>query len=626
DWTSGLRRLGEEDAQVVTMSRWPVRLRFARTAGRRSATDILGPGVYDVAGANNALNPEQAIDTKLTSTAARLADGTGDLAFTIAAALGSEGTLLGRWSGASLRVRYSATKLWAPGSQLNLAFKQGASTFQASVPRPDPSEAQGQVEAPPGQEGDMVDTSLGIHEFEIDLAGAIAESTGWDALDVSPPTEMRVEFVADVDDDTVVFVHDLQLFVSYFAQLTAEPARTITARVEGWMDGAQEVIENPADVIELLLTDSRFAGLGSGEIDAADLSAIRSELASKGFTYARRIGGGQRLGDLIESAARESAVWIQSGGEKAGLARRGVSPPVAGSPETLDDTKSLDASAPARIVTPRGEVLSDCFTVVAGGEATGGEPKVWSRCADGSQGEGSIPEETALAWLDGREEGALAQLGGRILSAGREPEVGYTQSYPLGAIVLEPGDSVCADRAVVGLNAMPAWVESARTVSGSRVEIKMRGPEAGEFCWQEDGETFLRVFGFGARVTAYSSGLAMVSVEQGGRFVLRGRFREEANFSAGPFSGAVVHSGGFLYWSLGSGGSFTPFLRIDGAGNVDLNGTLREESALAFLIDGQCLSADATLFRLSPQGSEAALEFTGGVLHLAGRMAEDLEL
>ena len=38
------------------------------------------------------------------------------------------------------------------------------------------------------------------------------------------------------------------------------------------------------------------------------------------------------------------------------------------------------------------------------------------------------------------------------------------------------------------------------------------------------------------------------------------------------------------------------------------------------------LSADATQFRLSPQGSEAALEFTGGVLHLAGRMTEEMEL
>ena len=120
-----------------------------------------------------------------------------------------------------------------------------------------------------------------------------------------------------------------------------------------------------------------------------------------------------------------------------------------------------------------------------------------------------------------------------------------------------------------------------------------------------------RVLGVGAGVTAYLGGMGAVGVGQGGRFGLRGGFGEEANFSAGPFSGAVVHSGGFLYWSLGSGGSFTPFLRIDGAGNVDLNGTLREESALAFLIDGQGLRADAQQFGLAHQVAEGDWEFPG---------------
>jgi hypothetical protein len=104
--------------------------------------------------------------------------------------------------------------------------------------------------------------------------------------------------------------------------------------------------------------------------------------------------------------------------------------------------------------------------------------------------------------------------------------------------------------------------------------------------------------------------------------------REQTSVAGGPFAEPIAYVGGFLYWSTGSSGVYTPFARIDSQGNVDLNGTLRENSDLDFTLEEECHGATASRFRLSPRAFTPGLEYrtAGVVLHLKGRLFEQIEL
>lgn len=626
DWSTSLRTLGSKQAQIVTMARWPTRLRYEPTPRSRTALEILGPDAYARAGDSTALNPNLAIDTKLTSTAARLAAGAELLAFEISPLLASTGNLLGKWNGASLHLGYSATRRWAAGSQLLLRFTQGGSVYQATIPRPALDEGQGQVEAPPGEEGATVDIPVGIHEFELDLAQAIAPGTGWDAFAASPATQMQVEFVPSADSAEIL-IHDLSLTISYFAQTTAEEAKSITARVHGWKNEADELVENPADVLNLLLTDERFAGISTDEIDATSLASARSALAAKGFAFARRIAEGPALSGLIEEAARESALWLRMGGPLATFAPAGVTPQLAASVESLAESKALDRAARAQLHNAEGLLTTDILSLV-----TAASPRsatvVWTRSTEIGQEEGAIPAKKTLRWLDGKSSLALTHLGERLWASLREPVLSYKQFYPLGATILEPGDVATVSQAAIGLATVPCWVESVSLNSASRAELKLRGNWAGEVCWSADGSAFTQIFGFGSRLVVAIAGVSVASIDRFGNLGLLGTLSEEVSLGAGPFSDPITYSGGFVYFGAGTPGAYTSYLRLDSQGNAALSGTLREESGFSFALGAECHGADANGFRLSPRPFTAAAEYevAGNILHLAGRLIEQTEL
>lgn len=627
DWTAQLRAIGGIDSQIVTMPKWPVRLRFEQTPRSRPASEFIETP-YTTTAETTALNPQLAIDDKRTSTAARLASGAGLLAFDIANSLAIEGPHLGRWAGARLRVRYSATQRWAAGSQLLVRFSAGGASIQAAIPRPSASEGEGTLEAAPGESATAVITPIGIRDFEFDLASLIDPAAGWAIFSQTPQPQMEIEFIPAADPAEIL-IHDFEIVLDYFPKLPAEEARELTARVEGWMNDAEELIENPADVIELLITHARFANLGVGAIDAATLDAARALLAAKSFTFARRITGGPALRELIDAAARECAHWIRAGGAAIALSAATVQPSTASSLERLDDARALDPRAQVRLTNAEGFPTHDCLTL-ATARAIGGNivsRPAWHRCSAAGEQQGAIPAVRRLGWLDGRAAAALAHTGERIWSWLREPLIDRVQSFPLGAALLEPGDIVTAHEPPLALIETPCWIESVR-IESPRALVRMRGHWAGEFCWEHDAQTFLRIFGFGARTIAVINGVAAAQIDDAGNLSLRGALRERANFAAGPFAAEIVYDSGFLYWCTGTAGVFTPFARIDANGDMHLNGAAREQSAITFTTGAECHAATSDSFRLSPRPFAAAIEFRAGeiTLHLAGRISERADL
>jgi|GEM_PF-5256081 len=617
-WTAELRPLGAYAAHVVTLPRWPVLRRYAGRSRLQTLGEILGPGAYAVLETSTALNPEFALDGRATSTAARLAAAASLLAVGVNPALAEAGTHLGRWIGGRVRLRYSASGRWGPTTQAWLRFVHGEVAFQSLLPRPIDVETTGRVVAPPGELGAPVETSLAIHEFALDLGPTIPEALGWAAFAESEAPRIEVELSAD-GDATEFLIHELDLTVEFFPVSAIEPARRLSATVEGWPDEAGEPLLNPADLLALLLTHERFGALEATAPVADELETLRQAWAGVGYGFARRVPAQTTLGDLLGSAAREAGVWVRSTGARVSFERVGLVPSVAGAVETLGAAKALWPPAVLRTASRSALTERGLALVVSrpGGAA------VWRSRSSQDLIE-RPPARERLLWLDGREEGALADLGARWWSLRAEPLLEIEQEYPPGAALLEPGDSVLVDEAALGLLALPAWVEAVGHLESGRARLKLLAPEAGEVCWQASALDFLRVFGFGARTVLYVAGVPMLWLEAGGNLRLRGEVRESAPIAAGPFAGPVALDGGDAYFSVGAGATWTPFLRLTQGGDADLTGTIREGSLLAFLIDGQCLSADGERLRLSPRPSEAALEFVAaeGVLHLRGEIIE----
>lgn len=626
DWSASLRTLGGFEAQVITMPRWPTRLRHESSVRTRAATELFGENIHSIAATNTAVDPAFAIDGRRTSTAARLKSGALRLAIDLDTRAGTEGNILGLWQGAKLRLRYSATRRWNPGSKLWLRFTRGTTTHQATVPIPLDIEGLGIVKTASGDSTDAVQTPIGIHDFELDLTSAIDAALGWDAFSGSP-ARIEVEFVPS-GDFTEILVHEVELLVRFFARLNAEQARTITARVEGWPDHDTGLaVANPADVISALLTRERFASIAIDRLDAASLAEVRTELAAEGFAFARRIEGGPDLGGLIRDATSEASVWVRCGGGTIGFARAGASPSMGGASERLDDAKALREKFELQLGAPDEAAPADCLILTVPAR-DGNRVGVWNRCTNGMEEDGHISERRILHWLDGRSADALTALGDRVQALERERWIEFEQAYPLGAAMLEPGDSVAVQSEPLGLLEVPARVEAISLRDPSRVHLRMRGPQAGEICWQHDSLTFLRAMDYGRRIVLFVGGHAALSLETDGWLRLRGKLRENASFPAPPLSAAIGVVSGWVMLGSGSGSGFVPFLRIDADGNAELNGELREQSAISFTSGEECHEAGEGWFRMSLRGTGTCFEFRsdGARLHLKGIVSESVNL
>lgn len=501
DWTAGTRDLGGLDAQIVTLARRPVRERIARAARTVTTRDLLGDDAFAIPIGNEALDPENAIDGEGTTTYATLESGAAFFVAELNAAAGARGARFGRFVAARMFVRYSASARWHEDSQLFARFKRGLESVQVELPRPD-SDAAAQS----------------VREREFDVAGAL-EGLGWDAFAADPVPEVQLQYVAF--DATEVRLHDVGLRFELNERLPSEPARRLVARVAGWPreDDDTKPVENPADVLALLIAHDRFAGLGDEAIDADAFDAAREALAADGYAYARRIGAGAtvtgganrsgaadgeggstgaggsgaRLGDLLEEAAREAALWVRAGGETIGVARAEVPPEVDEDTPRLDDRVALEREAVLVERIARGESTGDVLELI-GARVEGIEGRAVVRVVEGEASEpgaGAIPIRRTLRWLPGWPAGepaappdipddlpanaALHDLAARTRAWSTPPPARHEQSYPLAWIVLEPGDAVKLDRPPLGLDDAPWHVESVETKSPARVEIVTRG-------------------------------------------------------------------------------------------------------------------------------------------------------
>ena len=404
-------------------------------------------------------------------------------------------------------------------------------------------------------------------------------------------------------------------------------ADRISATVEGWADDQDALIENPADVIEWLLTHARAGSLDAQRIDATSFGAARDELDARGYRFARRLRGDETLGDLIDAASREAGVWI-GGGDPIQLILTDPIPHPARGEEDLDDTKALIAARPADVSAPTGYIPPDAVELV-GAPLTQGRGRPSFQFPAESEDGGAIPRRFRIDWLDLAEVDAAGDLGDLYWSHLSEPPFVYRQSFPVGAGLLCAGETVRLTDAPLDLNeALAGVVKAELDGTLSRTRLTLRGPWAGGYCWKQDLDHFIRRYAFGGMLVIVVDGSPVARLTRDGNLRLTGRLREEASFSAGPFATPVAMNGGWLYLCVGSAGSYDPFARIDADGNMELTGAFREKSALEIDPQGEAMGATADRFWFSTDTLAGALEWQegDGVLHLKGILTESVRL
>ncbi|MEN6625213.1 MAG: hypothetical protein ABFD69_03180 [Candidatus Sumerlaeia bacterium] len=403
-----------------------------------------------------------------------------------------------------------------------------------------------------------------------------------------------------------------------------KPAAEITANVSGLADGGG-VIENPARVIELLLTNERLGALAPERLDAAAFSSAAGTLAGRGYRFARRTAGNETLGELLEGAAREASLWLSCGDPIAPIVADPM-PRAAASEEVLDARHALRASAPARVSAPELFIPPDALELVGPARA-GGRGRSAYIFPPEKESSGSIPHRISLDWL-ALDDGSAGDLGEFLWARLAEPPFEHEQEFPAGAALLRAGETMMIDDAALRLSQALAWVWAVEAGSGGRAKLRLRGPWAGAYAWDRDLETNVRRYAFGGQLIVALGGRPVACLSREGALRLAGRLREHAAIGAGPFTEPFALSGGWLYWSVGAAGVYRPFMRIDGDGNAELAGTVRERSTLAIDPGGQSAGADAGRFWLSSDGASGAFEWRAAeaILHLKSILIESVRL
>jgi hypothetical protein len=403
-------------------------------------------------------------------------------------------------------------------------------------------------------------------------------------------------------------------------------AEAIAATVEGLADADGALAENPAAILLQLLTHPRFGGLDAARIDAAKMDAAAAMLEARGVRLARRVASEESLGALIDSAAREGGVWLQSGDPIAAVAVDAV-PHAAAVVDALEEGRWLEPAMPARIESPAGGLIPDAVELIGPQNSNGARNAL--QFPPESAGSGVRPRRIALQWLDPATGGG-ADLGERLWRRlGEAPFVHRPDAAP-GALMLACGDTVCIGDAALDLVETLAWVRSIETGSGSgesgRARVELWGPWAGAYVMRHDLNNHLRRFSFGAHLLFTVDGRPVALLTRGGTLRLAGRMRESAALPAPASDGPIAFENHAVLLSTGAPGNWIPFLRIDAEGEAQLAGTLRERSTALNDPAGEAHGAQAGRAWLSSDGRAPALEYevSAARLHLAGILIESV--
>lgn len=403
-------------------------------------------------------------------------------------------------------------------------------------------------------------------------------------------------------------------------------ASQVYAYAHGMTDEWGTLLENPVDVIEFLLTDARGMGLDAEQLDAASFAERKSELAALDYRFARRWAGDETVDELLEQALQEAGLCLGATAPYM-LHRVEPSPHEDDVQESLDESKALDPRATVAFIESSGAQPADALELVGTARPDGsGAPSY--QFPPETRSAGVLPRRIRMHWLDLASPNAAADMGELLWSHIDYTYFDYTQHYPLGAFALQAGEVARLDDAARRLIATSAWVRRMKLSGPARIELELRGPVAGAYCWQADDRNYIRMFGFGSQMVIVLDGRPVARLGTQGTLRLRGRVREQASIASGIFTGPLAVDDGKLYFNQFSGGNYVPFAELSSNGDLKLTGNIRERSSWSGGGVTSCHGSDGERFWLAPDKTTPALvwQASEAVLHLRVIVIESIRL
>jgi hypothetical protein len=468
---------------------------------------------------------------------------------------------------------------------------------------------------------------------EFDLTNFIQSHGGWGFF--APESDerpfVRIAFGSS-DDLTSVRISAIGFEIAYAPRTSVEVFDQFDATVEG-VEESGELVANPADIIEWLITNPAGLNWPSETLDADSFAQAHAWLEGRDWRLSRRIAAPMPIFSLLEEVAQESGCRLYW--EAGRLRLRPVATVLLPSEAVATLDSSLILSAPlAKRVAPLGGIANVIRVRYGTGSGAGSQSAIqWLEMADAGSSAaawGRCEREFHTHWLASSPAEMAAGLAALWLSQTAQPPRTVEVSLPISQSHLERGDIVIVDHPSSRLDGAMGQIVAIEFADGRHVRATIALQTTAMYCWYDDAETFIVHLAAHTDKVFVIEGARVAALDRTGQLRLRGEVVEQG-LPVRAMSVPIEHDPDTqrLYFGVGNpSGGYAAVFALDANGRLILRGTAREQADLSSLVLDTCHRADPTRFLFSCDLASVVFDYEAGAdrLDLAGRVVENAPL
>lgn len=444
---------------------------------------------------------------------------------------------------------------------------------------------------------------------------------------------VRIAF-GSMNDPTAIRVSAIGFEVEYVPRTGVEVHARLDATVEG-VEQAGQLLENPADVIQWLVTDAAGLGWESDTLDAASFAQTREWLEGRSWRLSRRFGVPLPLFSLLEQIARESGCRLYW---EAGRLRLRPLPSfllASDAVAALNSAQILSAPLVKRCA-PWDEIAHVVRLRYGGGyDLGGGERRTigvqWAEAVDATApSTGRREREFQAHWLASGTSARAASLAALWLGQLAHPPRTVEVTLPMTHSHLERGDVVVVDHPASRLEGATGEIVAVEFVDGRHVRVTIALQSWATYCWYGDSRTFIVHLPGNREKMFVLEGSRVAALDRAGQLRLRGEAVEKG-LAPHAMSAAIEHdlAGHRLYFGVGDAANgYAAVFALDAGGRLLLRGAAREQADLSALNTDVCHRAEPSRFLFSCDLTTVVCDYEAAAdrLDLAGTIVENAML
>ncbi|MCD6384293.1 hypothetical protein J7M23_00805, partial [Candidatus Sumerlaeota bacterium] len=455
---------------------------------------------------------------------------------------------------------------------------------------------------------------------EFDMSDFVMSNGGWAFFNSEEPVIIEVEFNS-LTDDTQIFLQQLKLVFEYRPVVDEVVSREIFADVQGMRNHDNELMVNPAEIIQFLLTDERVLGLSPELIDEGNFGSAGEWFARQGFKYRRVIREKMSCGELLGEALQEAGAVLVTSGSKLRLVllgdvdSGGVTNFFSSPQTTLDKDISILSSS-----------LHEVINLVRLWYKDGGEMRMLKLEDTVSQENvGLHPYDWHLHWHSPDSQG-LVDLSALVLRSRAGNNLLVSLAHPLIASHIEPGDNEGVDLSYFFTLPKKGRVISTELEEPASWRMQLMIPAEGYHCWEYDEQTFIRHLAGNLDKEVVIEGKAVARVDFKGTLRLKGEsfaFSLAEKYSAEPVWYEEETRTIYFGYQV-SEGVYRGCFAITGDGDLLVLGAVVERYIMPEAYVNGCYESTPEFFALSIDGTTVLLcyDVVNGSLTLKGEIQE----